>query len=478
MPKSKPNKKPEVPSEPDVDTATEDAPAVIPEETSVITRHVLSSNMGLTIIGDPTFEDWEEIVATYTHVYDKSQWWIGDAIAYGEGKFGEKYAQAVNITGRKLDTLKNIVSVCQRVQLSRRNENLSFKHHSRIAGLPYQTGDELLVRAQREHWNSDELGEEVKKINELAGIPHKPGRKKSIARQVAASGKEPQVPEGEAPLIWNGYPLRVMVMPDQTRVILQGNEPLPTDEADRAAHEFGHAHGPNLAKWLEEHNFRKEGDQPCAQHPISTALPQTSHPAETQTAPSTETQSGCASSGASVVQPDAAPIPQFTDAQVEAGSKAAMAHIYGNPDAPQTAQPASEPVAAPVEPKATPGPTKTPETDAECQRLIRESIPQADGPNMAEFARKMEIERDDAREQLKRYEFHTQAETPIEAAERHIRAFNLASENVDWKAIGASNLLRRKWLGSIDGGKVIGGILNRCDEIIDTIQGTPVTPRK
>ncbi len=70
------------------------------------------------------------------------------------------------------------------------------------------------------------------------------------------------------------------------------------------------------------------------------------------------------------------------------------------------------------------------------------------------------------------------AETPIEAAERHLRSFNLISVAVDWKAVGASNLLKKKWLGSIDNGKVIGGILNRADEIIDLVQGTPITPRK
>lgn len=47
---------------------------------------------------------------------------------------------------------------------------------------------------------------------------------------------------------------------------------------------------------------------------------------------------------------------------------------------------------APVTP-AEPAPvTGTPRTDAECLRLIEESAPEADGPNMAAFARTLEIE--------------------------------------------------------------------------------------
>ena len=45
------------------------------------------------------------------------------------------YAQAIEDTGLSYESLRNIVSVCTRVELSRRRDNLTFSHHEAVARL-------------------------------------------------------------------------------------------------------------------------------------------------------------------------------------------------------------------------------------------------------------------------------------------------------------------------------------------------------
>ena len=46
-----------------------------------------------------TFEEWTAIGNTLQQVGASLNWWIGDWLNYGERKWGEMYAQAVEVTG-------------------------------------------------------------------------------------------------------------------------------------------------------------------------------------------------------------------------------------------------------------------------------------------------------------------------------------------------------------------------------------------
>lgn len=61
------------------------------------------------------------------------QWLLGDWIAYGNMKFGERYALASQISGYDPQTLMNMVYVASRFPISRRRENLSWSHHEALA---------------------------------------------------------------------------------------------------------------------------------------------------------------------------------------------------------------------------------------------------------------------------------------------------------------------------------------------------------
>lgn len=50
-------------------------------------------------------------------------WWWGDALAFGERKYGEMYAQALQSSGYDYDTLVAATWVSSRVELLRRRSN-------------------------------------------------------------------------------------------------------------------------------------------------------------------------------------------------------------------------------------------------------------------------------------------------------------------------------------------------------------------
>jgi hypothetical protein len=100
--------------------------------------------------GDMSFEQWEAAGNELQTMGRAWQFWIGDWLLYGEHKFGEKYAQAIDLTGLEYKTLANIVSVAKRVDPSRRRETLSWSHHETVARLEPGEQAEWLERADDE----------------------------------------------------------------------------------------------------------------------------------------------------------------------------------------------------------------------------------------------------------------------------------------------------------------------------------------
>ena len=85
------------------------------------------------------------------------QWLLGDWIAYGNVKFGERYARAAKITGYDTQTLMNMVYVASRFPVSRRRENLSWSHHETLAALELEECDLWLDRSVTHRWSVADL---------------------------------------------------------------------------------------------------------------------------------------------------------------------------------------------------------------------------------------------------------------------------------------------------------------------------------
>lgn len=85
------------------------------------------------------------------------QWLLGDWIAYGNEKFGERYSRASKITGYDTQTLMNMVYVASRFSNSRRREALSWSHHETLAALDPDEQDRWLDEAVRHRWSVSDL---------------------------------------------------------------------------------------------------------------------------------------------------------------------------------------------------------------------------------------------------------------------------------------------------------------------------------
>ena len=85
---------------------------------------------------DLTYSEWEEIGLSLQMMGKAIQWWIGDWINFGERRYGESYAQAIEVTGYAYGSLRNAAWVASEIELSRRRDNLSWSHHNEVASLP------------------------------------------------------------------------------------------------------------------------------------------------------------------------------------------------------------------------------------------------------------------------------------------------------------------------------------------------------
>lgn len=93
--------------------------------------------MGLKFIASakPTIEEWAALAKPLMNAGRSFGFIIGDWLNYGEKAYGKKYAEVVEKTGMDYQTLRDWKWVAGAVELSCRQDNLSFEHHKAVAGL-------------------------------------------------------------------------------------------------------------------------------------------------------------------------------------------------------------------------------------------------------------------------------------------------------------------------------------------------------
>jgi len=116
---------------------------------------------GITPVGNPTFEQWEEVGKFIKKSGQSVQFWLGDWLNYGEQTWGEKYSQALDETDYALGTLQNVSWVAGHIPSSRRHENLSFSHHQNVAQLEPEDQDKWLDKAEEEGWTVFEMRQNI-----------------------------------------------------------------------------------------------------------------------------------------------------------------------------------------------------------------------------------------------------------------------------------------------------------------------------
>ncbi len=121
----------------------------------------------LDLHDDLSFDDWAEIGRKLQAAHCSLLWCIGDWLNYGERKYGEKYDQALQLTGYQKKTLRNAAFVCRHIEMSRRRDTLTFSHHAEVASLSVELQEELLSDAAHNRHTREQIREGVKRIKSL-----------------------------------------------------------------------------------------------------------------------------------------------------------------------------------------------------------------------------------------------------------------------------------------------------------------------
>lgn len=153
--------------------------------------------------GDLAVVDWIEQGRWLGAVGRASGWWIGDWIRYGNGRYGERYAEAVRLTGYDRQSLMNMAYVAGRYEPERRRENLSFSHHAELAALSPPDQEIWLDRVEAGALSVRNLRFELREARRRAAL--RTGRRTRRAKlrrltPVSANGRATRCPHCGHPL--------------------------------------------------------------------------------------------------------------------------------------------------------------------------------------------------------------------------------------------------------------------------------------
>jgi len=129
---------------------------------------------GLLINANLRYSDWVKIGTKLDRLDGTVKWMIADWLAFGERKYGERYAEALKFTDYSIGTLMNMKYVASSIEISRRSETLSFAHHVEVASFKPQTQIRWLNTAERHGYSRLELREAIKTGRRPTGLKDVP----------------------------------------------------------------------------------------------------------------------------------------------------------------------------------------------------------------------------------------------------------------------------------------------------------------
>lgn len=129
------------------------------------------------------FDQWERIGRQLQLANLAIQWWIGDWLLYGEHRWREKYAQAVQQFGKAEQTLMNYQFVAKAISPSRRRETVDFSTHAEVAGLDEEDQERILSKAAKEGSTRKQVRREAEKARR-AKLPKAESTAAVLSKQV------------------------------------------------------------------------------------------------------------------------------------------------------------------------------------------------------------------------------------------------------------------------------------------------------
>ena len=113
------------------------------------------------VAGRPSLADWQGPLQFALWCQRASPWWIGDMINRGEDLYGEEFGEVCGETF-STEMVSRYASVARRVPAQNRRPALSWSAHAAVARLPHDQQKQLLLEAERQGWNSEELRKRVR----------------------------------------------------------------------------------------------------------------------------------------------------------------------------------------------------------------------------------------------------------------------------------------------------------------------------
>lgn len=120
------------------------------------------TDVGLQFNHDIEYDQWLRLMATLQQLTTAFQFAIGDALNYGQKRYGEKYAQAMDATGCAYQSLANWSWVASHVPITNRVAGLSWTHHRLIAHIGTEQQKQLLESAKARNVSVTEFERELK----------------------------------------------------------------------------------------------------------------------------------------------------------------------------------------------------------------------------------------------------------------------------------------------------------------------------
>lgn len=129
-------------------------------------RYVTETDTGLVFAEDTPIEVWGPLTERLIRQHKRIEWAIGDALQFGERRYGDTYAAWVHETGLSENTLATIKWVAGKIESSRRREDVGWSHHREVAALEPPDQEALLDLAADKGMTRLDLREKVKEVKQ------------------------------------------------------------------------------------------------------------------------------------------------------------------------------------------------------------------------------------------------------------------------------------------------------------------------
>lgn len=146
-----------------IETAAPNLPMTVDDKHGSIAIGTFTlTAVGLSATSGAFFDDWVMVGNLLRRIHRSYTWLLADWLRLGQREWGDTYAAVAEGLGYDVDTLRNYVSIANRVDLSRRRDTLSFTHHEKVAALQPEWQEYWLACAEKNGWKSRQLESMIK----------------------------------------------------------------------------------------------------------------------------------------------------------------------------------------------------------------------------------------------------------------------------------------------------------------------------